>query len=125
MRIYIAHNYDCRDFLKGTLIPDLVAAGHEVTSRWITDPEHELYGPNNEAEVDLQDVWEANVLVLFVDQCGDRPGRGKYVELGLALAWGKPVVLVGKAEDCVFYRLNRMTRLATIQDLVDWAQQNP
>jgi len=84
----------------------LEEAGLEVTSRWI-----ELHGdkekddPTNipyfeeEAKHDVQDVFAADILILLNIQ----KSEGKAVETGLALAWGKPVILVGERSNIFHY----------------------
>lgn len=81
-------------------------AGLEVTSRWI-----ELHGdkekddPTNikyfeeEATHDVQDVYRCDILILLNIQ----KSEGKAAETGMAMAWGKPVILVGERSNIFHY----------------------
>jgi nucleoside 2-deoxyribosyltransferase len=116
MRIYVAHNFAAREWLP-TVIAQLTEAGHESTSRWITDPSH--VGVSQQAALaDLGDIDRSNCLVLFVDQYGPTPGKGKYVELGYAYAQGKRIILVGKDTQNVFYALPGVERVADVPELL-------
>jgi nucleoside 2-deoxyribosyltransferase len=115
VKIYLAYNYATRFYLR-TLLPEITALGHEVTSRWITDDSHDKTEAAS-AVADLQDIDRAEALLLFVDQFGAIPGRGKYVELGYAIGTGKKVFLYGSAADCVFYCLPWVTRISNFEEL--------
>jgi hypothetical protein len=75
----------------------LQSYGHEVTFDWTTIPHLRPYEENAEASaraaaLELAGVQDADVLVLVSH---DR-GVGMFVELGAALALGKPVVAVAR-----------------------------
>lgn len=136
MKIYIAHNYAAREVLPQA-IAHLNVLGHEVTSRWITDDAHE--GNNaTTAQVDLDDIDRANALLFFTDNYGERPGKGKYVELGYAIALNqvsgnrthgdhvmriipdqKPkIFLYGKDQStCVFYHLPCCIHITSLEEI--------
>lgn len=106
MKLYLAHNFAARDALR-LLVEKLEASGYHVTSRWITDDAHvqESTAQQNALD-DLEDIDAADVLVLFVDQFKDRPGKGKFIEFGYAYAKGKQIILCGDdTESSVFYKL--------------------
>lgn len=118
MKIYLAHNFAAADMLRD-VVNKIKAIGSEVTSRWI------FYVPNDEpkahyeeARMDLEDIDKADCLVLFTDQVGDTPGRGKYIEFGYALGKGKKVIIVGEAFNSVFYYLKHVIPLSTTDDLI-------
>jgi nucleoside 2-deoxyribosyltransferase len=78
----------------------LVAAGFKVNSRWLGMPEQPpdyaegkpSEGLSTRAKQDVEDVLAADVtLVLNLEK-----SEGKAVETGLAIAWGKLVIVVGK-----------------------------
>ena len=115
MKIYIAHNYAAKSVLL-PVIDLLTKQGHQVTSRWITDDTHD--GLNAEtAQADIDDIDRAEALLLFTDNWGDRPGKGKYMELGYALGTNKKVFLFGRDESCVFYFLPQMVRISHLSEL--------
>lgn len=111
MKVYLAHNYAAKESLRAVKAA-LEAAGIIVTSRWIDANPEDPYSPitmREEAENDVADVLRADAVVHFTDNFGDRPGRGKYVELGLAVGFDKRVLLVGHEQSgCVFYHLKQM-----------------
>lgn len=117
MKFYLAHNYDAREALARDVVPLFEAAGHSITSRWITereegrsDDDQRLY-----AERDLEDIRLADALVHFSDQVGPTPGRGKYIELGYAIGIGKPVIAIGPANLTVFYFLTEVRRVKSVK----------
>jgi len=117
MKIYIAHNFAAREWLKLT-VDTLRSLGHEVTSTWIWEDWHQNNGLGRECAIqDLLDIDQADALLLFIDQYGDSHGRGKYVEFGYAYAKGKKCYLIGDGLGCVFYNLPRVERITKLEDL--------
>lgn len=110
----------------------LESNGFVVTSRWIeqhlekpagqsgldTDPEI----LKREAIHDVEDVYSCDLMILLNTQKRGEETSGKAVETGLALAWLKPVILVG-ARTNVFHWLD-MPIVATVEDAIaiirDW-----
>lgn len=115
MRLYLAHNIAARKSLR-PVCSALESKGHTITSRWITDDAHILESmAEQSALADLADIDRSDALVLFTDQYAERPGRGKFVELGYALGKGKKVYLCGSPDpSCVFYRLPGLTRVSRV-----------
>ncbi len=119
MKFYIAHNFAARDWLREEIKPQFEAAGHTITSRWITEDLHLM--EENQAEAarhDIEDVERADGIVLFSDNFGDRPGRGKYVELGYAIGRNKILFVVGENTSCVFYNLPAVTHVQTVSEVL-------
>lgn len=106
LSLYLAHNFKAREVLKYVVEELETKHGFHVTSRWITDDSH-VDSKNREqnAVSDVEDIEAADVVVLFVDQYGERPGRGKWWEFGFAVGLGIPVFLVGEDTNCIFYHL--------------------
>lgn len=86
---------------------DLQHNGYEVTSRWLTSTlaigpgELDIGGRAAElAMMDVEDVRRAGICVAFTEPPEEtKPGRGgRHTELGIALALGLRVVLVGPRE---------------------------
>lgn len=122
MRIYLAHNFAAREWLP-SVVKQVIEAGHECTSRWITDPAH--IGVSTAAALaDLADIDAANCLALFVDQYGQTPGKGKYVELGYAYAQDKRIILIGEDTKNVFYALPGVERVANVPELLKLLHKN-
>ena len=123
MKIYLASRYSRREEL--CLYRDeLQAIGHEVTSRWLNGAHQiapdgmplteererqfeDMSDPRgNELRQaflreDMADVAAADLLIAFTETPrapgGGRGGR--HVELGLALAWQKQIIIVGPREN--------------------------
>ena len=118
MRIYVAHNFSAREWLP-VVVHKIKAVGHHVTSTWIFDDAHAAGGSRlSSAKVDLADIDQSSCIVLFTDQYGETPGKGKYFELGYAYAQKKRIILVGKDESCVFYWLPGIQRVENVEELI-------
>lgn len=112
MKIYLASRYSRRDQMR-ELAAELTRMGHEITSRWLetewvnrpgdgaaAPPEYrEKY-----AAIDMEDVRAADCVVNFTEAPGDGSRGGRHVELGLAVAWGKRIIVVGHREN-LFHHL--------------------
>lgn len=80
--------------------------GHAITSMW-----HEKeFNPTEKhteaeraeiAEEDFADVSRANALVLIAGP--DKYSGGKFVEAGIAMGLGKPVVVIGRRENMLLW----------------------
>lgn len=107
MRFYLASNFSSREDMKRHA-QELRLLGHIVECRWFTDPDH---GSTNEIEFnrtlanhDWEDLFNSECMVVFID--GTNSHGGKYVELGLALAWSKPIIIVGERSNVFTYLEN-------------------
>lgn len=116
VKVYLAASYSRRQEMVHHAAAVLREAGLEVTSRWI-DGSHEL---DDSATVedrarlameDLEDVVRADVVLSFTDgpQSAGKGRGGRHVELGIALALGKRVLLIGPPEN-VFHYLPQVER---------------
>jgi len=82
----------------------IVAAGHVCTASWI-----DLSGYASIPGTDAQrseaaltcerEVRGAEVLILVSEPDGERVRGGKHVETGMAIALGKPVIVIGTREN--------------------------
>lgn len=103
-RVYIAHNFAAREEMIKIAV-DLTARGHKVTSRWIY---HGLvWGEEEGAVACLEDLEKSDDLLLFAQNYGRVPGRGKYIEFGFSLRAGKRCIVIcpNEADSCVFFHL--------------------
>ncbi len=106
--VYIAGRSEdvtaCRE-----LREQLAAAGLACTSRWLDSFDRD---PAVGAERDLEDLRRASALVLYKPLEVHRipTTGGHHVELGYALAIGKPVFLFGEPEN-VFHHLADVVRV--------------
>ena len=136
MKIYLAARYSRRTELVDYRA-DLTARGAEVTSRWLNG-DHQIdnsgtpIGESGEALVegsspdgaalrehfaqeDVADVMRADMLIAFTEQPRVGPSRGgRWVEFGLAIALGIPMVVIGPRE-------NLFTWLPEIQQFDSWS----
>lgn len=104
MNIYLAAPWVNREATR-TIRDELVAMGHEVTSRWLDVPD----GPQipdearskTEAVMDLDDIDRSDCLVVTTDE---RPiGAGHHVEFGYAMAIGLRLVVIGPMKSVFHY----------------------
>ena len=116
MKIYLAHNYAAKSWLRLTVVPMFVSKGHEITSRWVFDDEDDT-GANC-----LEDVERADTLVYFSWQAGERAGAGKFVELGYAIRAGKRVFVVDDkwqlSPECIFHGLPTLVHVEKVEDVL-------
>ena len=129
MNYYLPGRYERREELKG-YADELQSLGHTITSRWLNGT-HVLtvdrkYHPDDGvplematfAQEDYEDIKAAGALILFSeppDTAGKRGGR--HVEFGMALAWGKRLVIIGQREN-VFHCLPQVERYRTWQEFL-------
>ena len=124
MLIYLAARYSRLEELQG-YADDLRAIGHRVEAHWLLG-HHQMHEAADKveaatmsvpiearlikgrlfAEDDFLDVFGANMLIAFSEEprTGGASRGGRHVELGLALAWGKEIIVVGPREN-VFHTL--------------------
>lgn len=107
MKVYVATSWANKDEA-AAVMGRFRAEGVEVTHDWTRNSDEGLEGKEKAkyltkcAETDFMAVRDCDLLFLIAD---DR-GRGSQTELGLALAWGKHVVIAkGAAVSNVFFLL--------------------
>jgi len=107
MKIYLAHNYSARFWLREEVVPKLQAAGYEVCSSWVFDPVEMNEAPGDSAGRDLGDLCQSDIFIFFADQYGEIPGRGKFIEFGYAMGISPTVIIGSKKsyDSCVFFAL--------------------
>lgn len=88
----------------------LHAAGYTVTSRWIngsheTDDVATDEDRRRLATEDMCDLWDADIVLNFTEPVRkmNNSRGGRHVEMGLALAWNKAIILVGPRENVFHY----------------------
>ncbi|MDP2652579.1 MAG: nucleoside 2-deoxyribosyltransferase [Candidatus Omnitrophota bacterium] len=136
MNIYLAARYSRREELLAYKA-DLEAIGHTVPARWLLG-EHQVHDGALEveaatesmpdvarlfAEDDVADLQAADLLIAFSEppRASGNSRGGRHVEFGMALAWGKPIIIVGPAEN-VFHTLPQIRRWESWEALMheDW-----
>jgi nucleoside 2-deoxyribosyltransferase len=143
MKIYVAAPFCTRDTVAQGVVEALEAAGHEITSTWIESTReigHATIGTSKgssdeearrHALMDISDIEGSDAVVMVsseyaIIQGYDGPAEwlhtgGRHVEVGVALAAGKAVHILGEPENVfgrglafVHYDLNAL--LAWIDD---------
>ena len=95
---YLAARFPRRAELE-SYVPQFKEAGFEVTARWVFGGEEGLTR-SDIAELDLDDVYDADVIVLFTEEYGSKQsGGGRFVEFGYAMALGKECYAIGDYEN--------------------------
>lgn len=103
MKVALSAKFSRRDEMQ-VVARWLQSLGYVITSRWLEaqadDSDLTAAEASAAAVMDVEDVLEADVLVAFAERplSRDDVRGGRHVELGVALAVGKPVVLVGRPE---------------------------
>ena len=130
MKIYLAGKYSRKEELIG-YAKELAELGHSVVSSWLwtslDDPQAKEVEvatesvPQLAGEVfalwDMIDLYNADMLVSFTEPVrGENKDRGgRHVELGVALARGMMIIIVGPREN-VFYCHPDVEAVATWED---------
>ena len=107
MKVYLAAPWSERLHMQAVAWM-LTRVGFEVTSRWLSS---HVEAPEGASVEDYEQEWAMNDVlaieaadVLCVTTIAPANGGGRYVEMGMALRAGKPVIAVGPARN-VFCRL--------------------
>jgi hypothetical protein len=90
LRVYLASSWEYKDIVKG-LMKYLEEKGCTITEDWTT---HE--DPKREEEWAKRDYQGVEICDVFIIYEPKKRTSGKYIELGMALAWGKPIYVVGE-----------------------------
>ncbi len=129
MKIYLAARYSRRDQLR-ELATELRRMGHTITSRWletkwVNRPNDSSTAPpeyrEQYAQIDMEDVKAADMVINFTEAPGDGSRGGRHVEYGLAVAWGKGLVVVGHREN-LFHHLPNVVFFDNQQDMLRWLE---
>ena len=127
MKVYLAAQYSWRERIKA-YAKELEAVGVTVTSSWLRErskPDVDIPGLQQRflrqhAESDIADIKAADALILFTVAPSHRTKRGgRHVEFGMALAWGKRVVIVGPREN-IFCFLPQIRQFETFRELKEF-----
>lgn len=117
--IYIAAPFDQRDRAK-RVKEQLEAAGHVTTSTWISShldnlDELDSESAMHEANHDAEGVLRSEIMV-FLN--GESTSGGMHVEMGIAIAASKSILLVGPRTS-IFHHLPNVKQIDADADIVD------
>lgn len=126
MRIYLMARYSRHEEMQ-QVAKALQLLGHTVTSRWIWGNHRahdEAIGTGTITNIEKQiaqndvfDLWTAECAIGFSEELRTPTRGGRHVELGMALAWGKQVIIVGGYEH-VFHTLPQIVHIKDVQALI-------
>lgn len=125
--IYLAARYGRRDELSG-YAAQLLAAGHEITSRWLSvhrpgisefdlleKPEFRALAAEIAME-NIADLEQAQLSIHFTESPRVlHPHGGRHVEFGIALTWRQQVIICGPREN-LFHSVSEMA----VQNFETW-----
>lgn len=95
---YLAARFHRRPELE-QYVPLFNKAGFDITARWVFGGEEGLLR-SDISIMDLEDVKNADVMVLFTEEYGvPQSGGGRFVEFGYAMALGKECYVIGDYEN--------------------------
>ena len=126
MKIYLAARYSRHPEMQH-IAHALMVQGHDVTSRWIWGAhqtlDESLLHPEVRsdsqrfAQEDIADLEAAECFIGFSEAIRQPSRGGRHVELGMALALGKRICVVGGLEH-VFHTLAHVEHYATLEALL-------
>jgi len=125
MKVYVAGSYQFRVEI-AKVIEQIVKAipTFESTSTWVTQGEEatELNekGYQHFIDLDRQDIARADAFLLINDYQHSKNSTGKWVEYGIALELGIPIVIWGTAQDSLFLKDKTAIMVASpnVEDLI-------
>ena len=120
MSVYLSARYDRLADMQ-TRARELTWWGIPVGSRWHT---HEAREALEAADEDYADVRACSTLVLFTDDKEDDVpvNGGRYVELGMAMGWGREILLVGPYTNVFTHMIGY--QFATWEECLEWMKQH-
>lgn len=126
MIVYLAGRYSRKLELKA-LISVLAEHNIRVNSSWLDEPYSPQTGLHDvtpefcreTAAIDIADIRACDTFVFFAESpLIGTPRGGRHVEFGMALAYGKRVVVIGDHEN-IFHFLPQIIHYPTVQDFID------
>jgi hypothetical protein len=115
MKFYIAAKYE--DHSRAlALMQALERLGHTITFKW---PVYQSPTDCQNAANDMRGVMTCDMLVLLFDKPASNSTPNRFVELGLALAMKKEIIIIGTCDTgCIFTKLPIITRYPDIASFI-------
>jgi len=117
MKVYLASKWEEHNHVK-KYADQLRSLGHEISFPWF---ERHLGGTPLSlcADDDFKGVAEADVCIFIFEK--ELPYSGAMTELGLALAWDIPVLIVGEGgKRNVFTHHTLVRHLSSFEEAIQW-----
>ena len=119
LKAYIATRFEDRGKVY-RLERNLRDSPFEVISTWHLRNRRKKFDPTQEAQIDLQELSDASVLLVLAVK---KKVRGGYLfESGFAHARGKPIYLIGESEVVFFKLIPRKRRFRSVKEFVRFAK---
>ena len=117
---YIAARYPRKEEMEGVSLRLEKELGWSSKSSWVKGSEEGLTRKEI-AMIDLVDVKESDIMILFTNPKGEpHPGGGRFVEFGYALALGLKCYVIGNYEN-VFCHHPLVKVYPNVDDFIlDW-----
>lgn len=109
MKVYVATKWENRVRAK-YVMQWLRENGHQVTFDWTVSDQESVEG----ATSDMMGVLQSEIMVVLAED--DYAFRGTYVEFGMAVAAGLPVIIVGPYFQNIFDKMSQVSRVKLLAD---------
>lgn len=114
MKFYVASKFE-NIIPVQHVIKELTELGHENTHDWTTNF---VNNPEIDATNDKHGVRDAD-FVIGIFENEEIKYLGSIAEIGMAIAWGKPILIAGHAIDnMIFLALPQITQFDDVNDLL-------
>jgi hypothetical protein len=116
MKIYIAASYPRLEEAQ-KLGLELENLGYDVNSYWHQGEENEA--DYHSATRAIRDMHAVEYCDLFIELIGDNLSKGgRSCELGMAIAFGKNIILIGENDNCIFTYLPWLAKVKSVSSLL-------
>ena len=113
MKFYVAGKFEDKERII-RIMNSIRNQGHEITHDWTKykHPEY-VFEMRYRAEENVQGVKRADILIMVL--VDDLPYTGTFVEMGVAIADNKPIIIIGnQRNDSVFSKLSNVIRISDL-----------
>jgi len=113
VKVYLAGSWENRHKIR-KMMDRIEKAGHIITTDWTWHDSDNPATLTDYANGDYLGVKRADVLVLD----GETRSSGKMTEFGMAIAWNKPVILIGDISN-IFKYIGVYAKAKDIDEVID------
>ena len=100
----------------------LKGENYTITHDWTQSFKEEVKDYEQAVRDDLAGIFSADMLILVFEK--PLPYKGTHTELGLAIAWRKPVIILGKeADKNIFSRLENVSICYSLMDVIELIEE--